>query len=105
MWLLGVTFGIVKQHIPITSNMAKKPRVNSYTSTSIGKDKLVLLNDFQAYLKEHYNLTVSHQAINDMALERAWATKEEFGKALQEQDPELVEYRRLQAKFGALDRA
>lgn len=82
--------------------MAKKPRVNPYTSTSIGKDKLVLLNEFQTYIKEHFNLSVSHQNINDLALERAWAEKEAFGKALQDQDPELQEYRRLQAKFGNL---
>jgi hypothetical protein len=77
-------------------------RVNTYTSTSIGKDKLVLLGEFQQYLKERFKLTVTHQMINDLALDRAWADKEAFGQALQEQDPEMLEYRRLQAKFGAL---
>lgn len=77
--------------------MAK--RVNPYTSTSIGKEVLSVLNNLQAYIKEDFNTNVSHQNINDLAIKKAWDDKENFANELVNIDPDLVAYRQLQEKL------
>jgi hypothetical protein len=82
--------------------MAK--RITSYTSTSIGKDKIEVLNSLQSYIKEQLGLSITNQQVVDLAIDRAWAQKDEFCKEFGDHDPDLLAYLQLQAKLKARGR-
>jgi hypothetical protein len=81
---------------------ADKKRVNNYTSTSISKDKVPLLNELQKYVKEHHNTTVTHQHIIDLAVQLAHDDLKAFvQRLLKENNPKMQAYLKLQAELKA----
>lgn len=79
-------------------------RINTYTSTSIGRDKVPVLNELREFLRDRHGIAATHQNIIDFAIDRAWAQREEFAKEYADLDPEMVAYLKLQAKLKAAGR-
>lgn len=84
-----------------TSNMAK--RDVTYTSTTVSKTHIDILNQVKAYAQDTLKVVLTSQQVNDFALEMASKHREELKDfvAKNVRDPEVEAFLKMKAKLEA----
>jgi len=75
----------------------------TYTSTSISKTHLALINEMKQYVADTYNVNVTSQQINDFAIDLLRAQRDKLKELADAQvvDPDVRAYLRMQEKLRA----